>query len=771
MYNADSKEIPSDIGSRLDPERNYHWSGVDRMLELQRHLPRVLVGEYVEWFLWYMRYQRFRAFQTIILVDPASAICDKDVGGFIDGLLARLLRRAPQVVVVTRGAASRVPELDAPRLKEMLMAMLYGTRLSRAELAALVQLAFVLVPDEALRQTLEQPWWRARRDYSRYKLREEDEELVQGLVPDREPRNQGGPRSLEQFFKRSRNREYVRPEDKWVEAELLALVREKGWLTTASISKHFQERYEEYQRAQTPPPAEAYPHYQRERRSQVQVFLASPSVIRSARDRLVMNSLLTKHVWYREVGRPAMVYVEPGHDLPFKEGANCGQCAFYDSAKTRCRVWWLASRKHRYYDQRWKQPASGVSEFEIHKMRYSLNVGPHSSACLRFVDKKRDHFRKMVPNSCEVCGGPILKTEENKSVVCRVCGTKYAPMKSRVKVLTSYEHEFRRLYIRITGSNPDDDLRDWKAEVAKRPLVELERSLELDSGPNNSIALGESEPEPTKWVTPTFNPSLQLLVDKKAKNGETSRMLSLAMVESARNATRRIGLIASLGSDVVNSAIRRQEMYLSLARETPVGKLLTFEAHAMAQYWSCYDLALEPALQWFGPRKRSRFVAEYVEDPGGRAKGYSAVHAAVNYLHQRRLRRAVLANAEVGFQGACDGFLHRERYHSRHMGLLFDMIDPFKFADREGLLAVALNRGITWRDFKMGADRRSSTFYYPASSARSILDQIGIDADQLIVRYQGIETNLTDAYKQFATSLLGELQEGREFEPFVYVPI
>jgi hypothetical protein len=135
---------------------------------------------------------------------------------------------------------------------------------------------------------------------------------------------------------------------------------------------------------------------------------------------------------------------------------------------------------------------------------------------------------------------------------------------------------------------------------------------------------------------------------------------------------------------------------------------------------------------------RYRFVAEFVDEAGGRAKGYSALHAAINYLHQRRLQQAMRINADVGFEGTADGFLHREAHNSRHTGLLFDMIDPFKFADREGLLAVVLNRGITWRDFKMDSDRYNSTFYYPAPTAISILDQAGVDADQMVVRYQGL---------------------------------
>ncbi len=101
------------------------------------------------------------------------------------------------------------------------------------------------------------------------------------------------------------------------------------------------------------------------------------------------------------------------------------------------------------------------------------------------------------------------------------------------------------------------------------------------------------------------------------------------------------------------------------------------------------------------------------------------------------------------------------------------MIDPFKFADREELLAVVLNRGITWRDFKMESDRYSSTFYYPGPSAIAILDRAGADADQLVVRYQEGGASLMDAYRSFATSMrtsLASLEGSKKFETFVYTP-
>ena len=98
------------------------------------------------------------------------------------------------------------------------------------------------------------------------------------------------------------------------------------------------------------------------------------------------------------------------------------------------------------------------------------------------------------------------------------------------------------------------------------------------------------------------------------------------------------------------------------------------------------------------------------------------------------------------------------------------MIDPFKFADREELLVVTLNGGISWTDFRLERDRRGSTFYYPAQSAESILNQAGSDADEIEASFGGRETKLSEAYRQFATGMLSSLGTGKsdELEVFVF---
>ena len=85
--------------------------------------------------------------------------------------------------------------------------------------------------------------------------------------------------------------------------------------------------------------------------------------------------------------------------------------------------------------------------------------------------------------------------------------------------------------------------------------------------------------------------------------------------------------------------------------------------------------------------------------------------------------------------------------------MILDMIDPFKFADREELLLVVLNQGLTWQDFRIETDRRGSNFYYPMSSAEAKLNQAGVDADNMVLEYHDRDMRLVEAYKEFALHL------------------
>lgn len=763
-----------DLGAKaLEPRVSYNWSGFLRQRKVGKPPGRVLIGDYSEWFQWYMRHLRFRTFHTIVLIEPLNAIADEEHGGYIDGLLARLVGKVRQVILVAKGGIS-LPVPDETRVKEILRALLYGTRLSRPELMEQVSRTFIPIPKELLDKTFERYkyHWRISKDHPRFQLDEFDEELLQGMVANAPSGYiDGKPDQIEQLFWRKRRfRRELRIPDEMLRENALETIKKMDWATVPYEALKASEWLEWLNKSLDSRLEAIYNRHEHVDNDQW-LALLSPTRkhVRRIMEGLVAEGKLDTRQWFREIGRPATAYHLPGK-FPFLD-ERCGQCAFYVSVKRKCRLWWPVNKKRVFFDERWKQTGSPVTRFEIHKMRYASRIGPHSSACTRFIDKKRDHLRKEIPEKCEICAQAI-QGRDSAAVTCPKCATRYVRFRGKVKVMTAYEHEYDRLYREITGGDAKADLEAWKRETRTRLsdiLRKKEESEDLD------VLAEEAEPEsepPGVW--PQFDKILQEKVDELARTTVISKRLSMAMAQSTLNATQRIVAIANLHAGDVGPAMTLQEKYLTLISDTNQRGLLTYEALSMKQYWRCYGLALRKAQQWFGPRKRSRFVMEFVEDPAGRAKGYSAVDAAINYLHQRRLRQAERINAEVGFPGTCDGFLHRERYNSRGIGLLLDMIDPFKFADREELLVVALNGGISWTDFRLERDRRGSTYYYPGASATAKLNRAGFDADNKLVSYQNRDLSLSEAFKQYASSLHSLLesvsQNDTGFEPFVFAP-
>ena len=202
-------------------------------------------------------------------------------------------------------------------------------------------------------------------------------------------------------------------------------------------------------------------HYDDEAPSEAHVFVPSRTILRNIAERLAKDGKVKKATWVREIGRPTTVYYLPGQ-LPFDNENRCGQCAFYVPLRRQCRVWWLLNRSYGRWNPRWSRDgARPLSAFELHKMKNGWRIGPHSSACLRFIDKKRDYTLKALPESCDICDGELPESPaKGATVICPNCRTRYFRLRQgKVRVLTSYEHEFKRTYLELAGVEPASDMK------------------------------------------------------------------------------------------------------------------------------------------------------------------------------------------------------------------------------------------------------------------------------------------------------------------------
>lgn len=815
----------------LDPTENMHWTGLQRQMRPKHKPSRIFVGDYDEWFLWYMKWQRFNAFHVIVLVSPVRKMVDDDRRGYFDGLLTRLLakRSVTRVIVVEEerfrptinrwlnntGSLEDLPELKGKfgrqQFGDAVVSLLYGTLLSNGD--------FSLAVADTLFSKLNPNWeaelkgiklkraWVERKHRKFFTAGYHGIERVESLeTPAARESIEDPEQPLPSLFKQAKRRGSSELDQSYLEELTQILLDSQGWFTVAGLYDYVWAKSQNTIRTSDSPPKIFNEHYNDEIPSDKHVFLPSRPALRNIAQRLAREGKVQKTTWVKEIGRPTTIYYRPGR-LPFDAENRCGQCAFYVPLRRQCRIWWLLDRSYGARHERWgmdgTQPLSG---FEVHKMRNSWRIGPHSSACSKFVDKKKDYARVAFPELCDVCRERLPETPPKWSmVICATCRTRYFRLRQgKVKVLTSYEHEFEKRYHDLAGVDPASDIkrliedrqgsagsiveqaifderrhagvddpdsapktvmlfpgdrmlaRDGRLYVFKRRNVEslpLAGSTIIDHGgvvneeqrgalesAGTTVRSISKSPDPSAPEGPPpkrydIAPAVEKVIGQYP---EFLRRMALAMVQSSIHATERVGSLAHMPEDNVQTFTGKQRMYARRLERAPPTKFLVFEALAMKEYWSCYYEVLRGALQRFGPRKKARFVREFVTNPAGRARGYTAVDAAINYLHQRRLFKARSVNDQLGLDyNPGEGFLHRKRWNPEGLGLI---------------------------------DRSGARFYYPKPEALAVLEAVGEAADKIPVSYEGTQLTLLEAYQNVVSRLIQNLQGGTPMllTPFVY---
>jgi len=524
---------------------------------------------------------------------------------------------------------------------------------------------------------------------------------------------------------------------------------------------------------------------------------SSPTRIRRLLEGMVKDEVLTRLTYVRGVGRPSFLYRrrDDRDNLAWLEN-RCGECVFYLRAQRRCRLWWAVNRfDGNAIHSRWAELPRMAHE----KLRYGISgMGPKATACDYFAPKKKDFPIRTTPERCSGCGAPI-DAPLAKVVQCANCGTKYKPVKDRILVLYNYEQIFRERYSKIVGFRPPERalaLRysDETEKPAQRDLIVLYPTEKVALRPGGiSIkkeraesferydriygvidygALSESKVaqlrekglnvfkrnlvqasvlNPDKQLSPGFAEKLNRFRGERA-----AEVIADSLIRSVIIATRRILTIQ--GRQLQPELTRRQLLeYARFKLDSRLGNLdvlLAYEARVSNQYWKAYKLRLRIVGLDFKSRVRDRFVREIVRTPRARARGYSPVNAGINYLHQRRLFRCRLVNARMGLGwDGFEGIIHVAR-RKQAIGLLLDLSDQFKLADREIFLGMCAKNEVTAEDFVGARGRQGVRFYFPSSVGIEKLEQAGQAADQLSVYYDKHDRPLTEAYEKYVESFV-----------------
>lgn len=859
----DSADVLAGSGlstSFLNPAENQHWTGLRRPKGSK--LKQIVIGDYDEWFRWFMKWQRFNAFHIVVLISPVRRMMEDDRRGYFDGLLTRLFNRPSvhRIIVVEEealqpaarrwmggGPAEVGGELREKFGKEELIqamsCLLYGTLLTKGKFS----LAVASTVCSKVRPTWEAEFQEMKRrpsivepSHRRFVMAGyHAQERVESMeTPNARSSLEDGQREIPALFRKAKDIGPSELSEEWLEGLSELLLESEGSFTVPRLYDYVNTEVQRVLQTSESEPKIFNDHFDPDKPFESHVFLPSRPFLRRIAETLAGQGRVQTATWVREIGRPTTVYYLPGR-LPFLQANKCGQCAFYVPLRRQCRVWWLLNRSYGHRHPRWARDGERpLSAFELHKMKNSWRIGPRSSACLRFVDKKKDYTRKTFPKSCDICGGGLpTAPRSGQTAICVNCRTLYfASRQGRVRVLTGYEHEFRRTYTELASVDPSSDTKRLieESQTSAPAIVEQaifdERRRTLSDDPDStpktvmlfpkdrmlaregrlyifkrrsveSIPLAGStivdygkvvgEEERTAlesagvrvWsAKPSAAPDGQkpprtrydiapAVASLVASNPDFVRRMALAMARSAMHATVRVAAFVKVPNPEVRHFTARQELLIRRLEGAPPSRFLVYEAAVMKEYWSCYYLPLKGALQRSGPRKKARFVREYVSDPLGRARGYTAVDAAINYLHQRRLLKARMANMELGLAfSPGEGFLHRRKWNPEGLGLVLDLIDPFKFADRERLIRAVLDVSLNWRDFYGASDRRGARFYYPKPEAVGVLEAVGEAADRMAVSYGGIETTLAEAYSTMVAELIRNISEATpmSFAPFVF---
>ncbi len=398
--------------------------------------------------------------KSIVLAFPEAAINDSKTKGIIDGGLAKLLTSQvwkALVVALESDVAppqiTPVPTLDQMSqrlskslnvaiaskawLNELLLAVLYKRHASSGKILRFVSNSIwaQLAPWDA------ESTGQALRDLQRrgllsvhrgtFTCSAAGRWVIERQIPfdevdvDELPEKEEGE-SQEELWSRAREVEVAADRTGYFQGMIQEMVERYGWVTVNGV-------------------AQAALHAN---------ITSRPSLGKSRRflEKLTSEGVLVKSTYNRGIGRPALVFRDPGtiQEDDFLE-EECGGCVFYSRVTRRCRLWSALSRFNAAEIYAKKENLSPIARDKLN--RANARMGPSATACEYFTPKKKDYPLQRAREACASCGSQI-EPPVAKAVRCPTCGTSYKPFSGRILVHYDYEQVFRDRYSKLAGVEP-----------------------------------------------------------------------------------------------------------------------------------------------------------------------------------------------------------------------------------------------------------------------------------------------------------------------------
>jgi len=767
-----------------------------------------IFGSYRHMIKFYLTWRRFQVCNTLILYEPFKILLNPNAAPFFDGLIGRIRsqRRRVRICVFTTPSAKHILQqwlsipirargisvlegiaksLSKESIREELLTILYYAHLSWGEILGAVEKTvwWLIHSDSAhvkhqLKSLVEAGL--VERSGGKYSTSPKGAELVESLTL-----IAGKPelrrRIIQPMFKKKQK--IARVSETALEKFVLKLIGGKGYASAPTILQALS--------TQLPSPI-------------------SIKTVYRILNTLSKKGILQKTPYLRARGRPQIIYYRQ-RKLPAFFQYRCHQCAFYIKPQSRCTLWSTIKHRFRLSIEELEKRLSKVELDKLGEPGGSIRLNLNSTACPRLVERRRAYSKLEIASRlvegaphylCEICDFPLPKPPSTTTSTCLACGSKYKILSDgKIHITPDYHHLYIQHYTAIVGSLPPEEKKgeekgkitlllwpDDEVELTpetisvqrgKRKLRYLlqevtyvidygsltdeqwrilsERGVRITSPFERATPL-PPKPEITAAIEHVYQTQSPLIRKLAQANG-----LSLIL------ATIRLKKIfPQLYMGAWLKAIRIQINQLEKMHTVPIHLLLAYEGLIAKYYWSLYKTICRQTRLWFHSRKRERLVRELTDNPRARARGYTPINAAINYLHQRRVFKCRKINMEKGLGWVSgEGLLHRARRKER-IGLLLDLSDSLKLADRETLLQACLEGKITYEDFTSSLGRQGVKFYYPTYDALLKLEEIGVVADNKSVYYDGEPLPLMKAYEKSVENFTQALLEGGELKPFIY---
>ena len=494
----------------------------------------------------------------------------------------------------------------------------------------------------------------------------------------------------------------------------------------------------------------------------------------------------TNELRYR--GRPRKYVIPQGFDISLLPNQQCGRCCFF-TRTNRCVIisslLQIKSPEH--------IPNTAIRDLLLHKkVSPNLRIHPRMGACEYFRVRNRDYELKALPlvtsyesadgtegwaetdfYACTIegCNGLMEWDPHFRTLKCPKCHTKYTRFLKDdgtkvIKVNVDVKSTRTAVVQAICGVYDDEGVQERQKKKVTKRYRTLERIVRRNS----------TKKEETTLLT--YDRELRIQLQRKYGTEQFYKRRILAILLSCILATLELKTLGIVEEWIIDRHVYVQlEQIRRCSKHPTIEQLRTAERIIANQYWQVCKQIFRQIGFHLSSRKLMRYVKEFLEYPFRGSKGYTPGNTLINNIHKIRYEHLRELLRRYGFGYECPGCAE---HTNPKFGLVLDLADLVKVADRFTLIQAIINQEITAEDLYSILGRHNQEIYLVKRKAFRKLVRIIEETDRKYI-YPIIEiTNhnfiyqevpLGKAFEQFMENFVQNLRYNDHLEAvFVYAP-